>query len=120
MNGRADTATARPAWLLALALLGVAAGTEAHRHARLSAPPGPAAGVTGDELDGLLQGRRMDLRRADADAMSAVLGVGPTRARRILEARDAGRLGRWSEVGAVPGVGPATVARLQRYADISP
>ncbi len=56
----------------------------------------------------------VDLNRADASALDALPGVGPARARAIVEYRQAnGPFRAVQELSRVPGIGPAALARLQ-------
>ena len=62
----------------------------------------------------------MDLEKADQLALRSVPGIGPELARRLVAARDAGRLSSWDEVRRVRGMGPQRIRTLQQYADIAP
>jgi competence protein ComEA len=56
----------------------------------------------------------VDLNLADASALDALPGVGPARARAIIEYRQAnGPFHAVQELSRVPGIGPAALARLQ-------
>jgi competence ComEA-like helix-hairpin-helix protein len=56
----------------------------------------------------------VDLNLADAPALDALPGVGPARARAIVEYRQAnGPFHAVQELSRVPGIGPAALARLQ-------
>jgi competence ComEA-like helix-hairpin-helix protein len=58
--------------------------------------------------------REVDLNLADASALDALPGVGPARARAIVEYRQAnGPFHAVQELSRVPGIGPAALARLQ-------
>lgn len=56
----------------------------------------------------------VDLNLADASSLDALPGVGPARARAIVEYRQAnGPFRALQELARVPGIGPAALARLQ-------
>jgi len=56
----------------------------------------------------------VDLNLADAASLDALPGVGPARARAIVEYRQAnGPFHAVQELSRVPGIGPAALARLQ-------
>jgi competence ComEA-like helix-hairpin-helix protein len=56
----------------------------------------------------------VDLNSADASSLDALAGVGPARARAIVEYRQAnGPFHAVQELSRVPGIGPAALARLQ-------
>ena len=77
------------------------------RRARSPGSPGPLA--TAGTASALL-----DLNRASAVDLTRLPGVGPTLARRIVDARqDRGRFDRVEELLEVRGIGPATLARLR-------
>ncbi|RIL07121.1 MAG: DNA-binding protein [Proteobacteria bacterium] len=71
----------------------------------------PLAGAAG-----LLFGIPLDVNRADARALEALPGIGPTRADAIVRARDAAPFCRVEELTRVAGLGPVTVARLAPFA----
>jgi hypothetical protein len=110
----------KAAVLFAVVLLGMGLLAERERHTRASTAVRALPNAAGDELDARLGGRKMDLRRADALALRSVPGLGPSLSRRLIEAREAGRLESWADVRAVPGMGPRRLETLQRYADIAP
>ncbi len=59
-------------------------------------------------------GDRIDLNRAGSQELQTLPGIGPSRARAIIETRQ--RLGRFrhlEDLERVPGIGPAIVARLR-------
>jgi competence protein ComEA len=59
----------------------------------------------------------MDLNQATPTDLEKISGVGPILAGRLVARRDSlGRFREWSEVDAVPGVGPAMLARLKGLA----
>jgi hypothetical protein len=60
----------------------------------------------------LLFGRALDVNRADARALEALPGIGARRAAAIVRARRAAPFCDVRELERVPGLGPATVARL--------
>lgn len=62
----------------------------------------------------LALGRRLDLNTATPEELALLPGVGPSLARRIVEAReDSGGFTSWDDVDAVPGVGAAKLQTLQ-------
>lgn len=66
---------------------------------------------------GALPDMRLDLNRADVNALRELPGVGPALAARLVEHREAhGPWGSLEEVRQVNGVGPKTVARLRPLA----
>ena len=63
----------------------------------------------------------VDLNRADVVDLARLPGVGPTLARRIVDARQGrGRFLRVEELLEVRGIGPATLARLQPLIRVGP
>lgn len=69
--------------------------------------------------DPLLVGRKVDLNRADARALAAIPGVSEAQAGAIVTWRDAhGPFGTLADVEVVPGVGPATRARLAPHVQV--
>jgi competence ComEA-like helix-hairpin-helix protein len=72
-------------------------------HAASPPPSGPNSG-----------GRPVDLNTADAAALDALPGVGPARARAVVEYRQAnGPFRALQDLAKVPGFGPAALNRLQ-------
>lgn len=73
----------------------------------------PAAGAPA--AAGLLFGRPLDLNRATVHDLEALPGIGKARATAIVEARArrGGRFERAEDLLDVPGIGPATLARLR-------
>lgn len=62
----------------------------------------------------LALGRRLDLSTATVDELALLPGVGPSLARRLVEARErSGGFASWEAVDAVPGVGAAKLQTLQ-------
>ena len=90
----------RAAWLTAAALLALALPGPAPQ-------PGPCPDPSG--AAGLLCGRLLDLNAASPEALEALPGVGPARARALVEARPFASL---AEVERVPGIGPVTSVRF--------
>jgi len=59
-------------------------------------------------------GHRLDLNVATEKELALLSGVGPSLARRLVEARDAaGGFSNWEQVDAVAGVGAAKLKTLQ-------
>jgi competence protein ComEA len=73
---------------------------------------GDAPGLGAGSAVGLLFGRRLDPNRADASALEALPGVGPTRARELVRAARARPFCSLADIERVPGIGPRTRARL--------
>lgn len=76
-------------------------------------PSGPASG-TGAGGGPPAPGDRVDLNRADADALDALPGIGPTTADAILRHRaEHGPFRTVDDLQEVPGIGPAKLAQLR-------
>jgi competence ComEA-like helix-hairpin-helix protein len=86
---------------------------------RAAPPPAPAA-LGAPAAATLLFGGRLDLNQATAEDLAALPGIGPERARRIVETRAerGGRFERVSELLDVPGIGPKTLARLRAHVTV--
>jgi competence protein ComEA len=121
---------ARAAWLLSAALL---AFPLARRPPEAAACPAPGeraerAGHTTEAGCGggapvrgparLLFGLRLDPNTADAAALEALPGLGPARARAVVEARRARPFGSASELERVPGIGPRIRAGLEPWLEL--
>lgn len=63
----------------------------------------------------LAPGERVDPNGAPPEELERLPGVGPTTARRILEARRERPFRRIGEMTRVPGVGPATLAKIRPH-----
>lgn len=61
----------------------------------------------------LLFGRPIDLRRADAESLMVLPGIGATRAQAILALREAGGLHAVSDLLRVKGIGPKTLRGIE-------
>ncbi len=69
----------------------------------------------------LALGRRLDLNTAAPEELALLPGVGPSLARRIVEAREQGGGFRsWEDVDAVPGVGAAKLQTLRAATVLGP
>jgi competence protein ComEA len=93
------------------------AGVEARSGAVQRAPalPPSAAGVRA-----LREGETLDLNAATAGDLSLLPGVGPKLAERILvERARRGSYARVDELLTVKGIGPATLARMQRFVRVT-
>jgi len=80
-----------------------------------------AAGVGGDSLAGYDNAPYVNLNTATVDELVLLPGIGPVRARAIVENR--ARVGRFPSVDAlvrVPGIGPLTVERVRPYVVVRP
>lgn len=67
-----------------------------------------------------LFGRRIDLNRADARLLEALPGIGPSRARAIVEERRRGTFDSVDALTRVRGIGARTVERLRPWLKVSP
>lgn len=64
---------------------------------------------------------RIDPNRATAVELALLPGVGPTIAQRIVEVRTReGAFRSVDDLERVPGIGPATIARLRSWVEIAP
>ena len=69
----------------------------------------------------LLLGQGTDLNRADAEGLSALPGIGPVLAERIIAVRAArGGFASLGELAEVPGIGPRLLARLAPLLELGP
>jgi hypothetical protein len=66
----------------------------------------------------LLFGLRLDPNTADAEALEALPGLGPARARAVVAARRERPFGSLSELELVPGIGPRTRTALEPWLEI--
>jgi len=62
---------------------------------------------------------RVDLNRADLEALQTLPGVGPALARRIVDARQERMFTSVDDLGRVKGIGPATIERFRSRATVS-
>lgn len=76
-----------------------------------------AAALAREERAGrpLAEGERIDPNRAPLEELRRLPGVGPARARAIVEAREAAPFAVPEDLLRVPGIGPASLARLRAY-----
>lgn len=63
---------------------------------------------------------KIDVNRADEDALQALPGVGPALARRIVEARRLRPFDSVEDLARVSGIGPATVERIRPLVSLGP
>ena len=70
----------------------------------------------------VLLGARLDLNRVPLDQLERLPGVSPSLARALVAARESrpGGFRDWGEVDGLPGVGPATLERLQAVLELKP
>jgi len=69
----------------------------------------------------LLLGQGIELNRADAEGLSALPGIGPVLAERIIAVRAArGGFSTIAELAEVPGIGPRLLARLAPLLEVAP
>jgi len=71
--------------------------------------------LTGEGFEAL--GLPVDVEHADVERLSSLPGIGPERARRIVESRPLGGL---AGLDTIPGVGPVTLSRLRHRARFGP
>jgi competence protein ComEA len=84
---------------------------------------GAASGVGGQSASGGESGAgaTVDINTADATALEALPGVGPSIAQAIVEWREAnGQFASVDELEDVPGIGPATLAEIRDTARVGP
>ena len=124
--------TARAAALLAGLALGAALPRAKPpvecRAPRLSGASGPLAAVRCEDAAGaplggaarLLFGLPIDLNRAEPGALEALPGIGPERAEAIVRERAQRPFCAVDELERVPGIGPATRARLAAWVEAGP
>jgi len=127
----------RTGWLGALALAAIALGAAARlawpsAKPALDCPPEDvrwdggvalcARGAPQGEVpagQALALGSKLDLNRATEEDLALLPGIGPSLARALVGARAArGRFRDWSEVDAVPGIGPAKLEALRASATL--
>ena len=69
----------------------------------------------------LLLGQGIELNRADAEGLSALPGIGPVLAERIIAVRAArGGFSTIDELAEVPGIGPRLLERLAPLLELGP
>jgi hypothetical protein len=90
--------------------------------ARWTCVPGLDAGTAHLASEAVVLGRKLDLNRAPLEQLELLPGISPALARALVTAREArpGGFQDWSEVDGLPGVGPATLERLQAVLDLKP
>ena len=98
----------RAAWIAAAAFLALA---------RPGRPPEPGPCPDPRGAVGLLCGRLLDLNAAPPQALEALPGIGPARARALAAARPFARV---ADVERVPGIGPALRERLRPFVEVTP
>ncbi|MFC4628607.1 helix-hairpin-helix domain-containing protein [Promicromonospora alba] len=82
---------------------------------------GPASGTGGPSTSGGSGEATVDINTADATALEALPGIGPSIAQAIVEWRDAnGQFASVEELEDVPGIGPATLAEIRDNARVGP
>ncbi|MEN9798092.1 MAG: hypothetical protein RL653_1788 [Pseudomonadota bacterium] len=83
---------------------------------------GPDSGAGQLASEAVLLGRKLDLNRAPLEQLERLPGISPALARSLVTAREArpGGFQDWAEVDSLPGVGPATLERLQAVLDLKP
>ena len=104
-----------------LAVAAVVAFCAQTRRPVAAAPRVSSAAAGAPAAAQLLWGGRLDLNTAGADDLAALPGIGPVRAARIVAARQAragGRFDRVADLLDVPGIGPATLAKLQDHVHV--
>lgn len=101
-------------------------------------PVGQAARAAGEALEGvraeaaealareeharrpLEPGEVLDPNRAPEEELRRLPGIGPARARAILEARAGNRFRHLEDLQAVPGIGPSTLRRIAPHISLRP
>jgi hypothetical protein len=83
---------------------------------RCAAGPSQGPPIRGPAV--LLFGRAIDLNRADARTLESLPGIGPGRARAIVEARALRPFATLEELQRVKGIGPRTVEGLRGWARV--
>ena len=68
----------------------------------------------------LLFGLRLDLNRADADALQSLPGIGPVRAAAIVGERERRPFDSLDALVRVRGIGPHTLERLRPWLEVAP
>jgi competence protein ComEA len=82
---------------------------------------GPASGTGGPGASGGSTDATVDINTADAAALEALPGIGPSIAQAIVEWRAAnGQFASVDELEDVPGIGPATLAEIRDSARVGP
>ena len=105
------------AWAaLLLALMGWLAGFSVRAPEHGPAECAPPCG----ETVALLFGEPLDLNRASAESLEVLPGIGPARARAIVEEREGRSFRRVEDLGAVHGIGPRTIAGLKGWVSVAP
>jgi predicted flap endonuclease-1-like 5' DNA nuclease len=66
----------------------------------------------------LLFGGKLDLNRAEARELEVLPGIGPARARAIVEARCDAPFRRVADLQRIRGIGPVTTSALGRWAEV--
>lgn len=122
----------RKALLLAAALIGLAVlgrmvgGPGRSDASWVPQSPRAAAGEPGPEVDAALRrearastplaaGERLDPNRVPLEELRRLPGIGPTRARAIVEERARSAFETPEDIQRVPGIGPATYARIAPF-----
>jgi competence protein ComEA len=82
---------------------------------------GPGSGTGGPGASGGSTDATVDINTADATALEALPGIGPSIAQAIVEWRTAnGQFASVDELEDVPGIGPATLAEIRDSARVGP
>jgi competence ComEA-like helix-hairpin-helix protein len=95
---------------------------ESHSHPQLPTKQlaAPAPAPPGAQLRALRDGRPIDVNRASAAELELLPGVGPSLARRLVEARErAGGFRRAADLRAVRGIGAKTLEKLAPFLTFS-
>jgi competence ComEA-like helix-hairpin-helix protein len=91
-------------------------------HRRLRSDPRPVVVRSTEytaEADRIFFGEKMDLNRADPEALELIPGIGPSLAKRIVEDRARnGEFSSISDVERVPGIGPAKRAQIAAWVEV--
>ena len=71
------------------------------------------------EAAALLFGQPLDLNRASAESLEVLPGIGPARARAIVEEREGRAFRRVEDLAAVHGIGPRTIEGLEGWVSVA-
>lgn len=82
------------------------------------APPGTSTVMPAAQA--LVVGQKLDLRSATEKELEVLPGVGPSLARRLVEARAAHPFESWDDVDRISGVGPGKLALLKANTRLGP
>ncbi|MBP7127068.1 helix-hairpin-helix domain-containing protein [Myxococcota bacterium] len=99
-------------WILGTAFGTALPGASAREAEGGGLPNGMAAGTSEAREAAGVRDDRVAVNRADADQLMRLPGIGPKKARALIEARDRRPFRRPSDLRRVKGFGPKTILRL--------